>query len=47
MGPPNISIGTHLETGQGSGTLIEGSREVGIEGSGYFVWGALHSEQFH
>ncbi len=39
---PKISIGTHPETGQGSGILDEVSLEVEIEGSSHFSRSALH-----
>ncbi len=44
MEPPNVSIGTHPERGQGSGTPIEDSMEVGIKGLGYFGRGAPRGE---
>ena len=42
MGLPNISIGTHSETGQGLGTPEEESTEVKIEGLGRFEWESRH-----
>ncbi len=47
MGSLNMTIGNHLETGQGSGTPAKVSTQVRIEGVSHFGWGFLYGMEFH
>ncbi len=42
-----MTIGTHSESGQGSGTPAKVSTGVKIEGLGHFEWDSLYGRLFH